>query len=162
MGQRITTMTSGQSAFPVVKSMFKFAQHGQAGAWVSELLPHIAGIVDDLCIIKTVNTEAINHDPAITLYPDRLPTARPSVHGRMAQLRPGQREPGSARLHRDALERQGERSTALHPAVGSGSCRPSIRASSSAAAVDPVLFLSNPPGVSSAPAAGGCSTAWRS
>ena len=48
MGQRITTMTSGQAAFPVVKSMFKFAQHGQAGAWVSELLPHTAGIVDDL------------------------------------------------------------------------------------------------------------------
>ena len=66
MGQRITGMTSGQSAFPVVKSMFKFAQHGKSGAWVSELLPHIAGIADDIAIVKTVNTEAINHDPAIT------------------------------------------------------------------------------------------------
>jgi hypothetical protein len=66
MGQRITTMTSGQKAFPVVKPIFKFAQHGKCGAWVSELLPHIAGIVDDIAIVKTVNTEAINHDPAIT------------------------------------------------------------------------------------------------
>jgi hypothetical protein len=66
MGQRITTMTSGQDAFPVVRPIFKFARHGQSGAWVSELLPHTASIVDDLCLIKTVNTEAINHDPAIT------------------------------------------------------------------------------------------------
>src|SRR3954451_15974298 len=66
MGQRLTGMTSGQSSFPVVNTMFKFAQHGKCGAWVSELLPHTAKMVDDLCIIKTVNTEAINHDPAIT------------------------------------------------------------------------------------------------
>ncbi|HKS36981.1 MAG TPA: DUF1501 domain-containing protein, partial [Verrucomicrobiae bacterium] len=66
MGQRITTMTSGQKSFPVVKPVFKFARHGKCGAWVSELLPNIAGIVDDIAIIKTVNTEAINHDPAIT------------------------------------------------------------------------------------------------
>src|SRR3954451_1072502 len=66
MGQRLTGMTSGQSSFPVVNTMFKFAQHGKCGAWVSELLPHTAKIVDDLCVIKTVNTEAINHDPAIT------------------------------------------------------------------------------------------------
>jgi len=66
MGQRITTMTSGQKSFPVVKSLFKFSQHGRNGVWLSELIPHIASIVDDICIIKTVNTEAINHDPAIT------------------------------------------------------------------------------------------------
>jgi len=66
MGQRLTGMTSGQSSFPVVKSMFKFAPHGKSGAYVSELLPNIAEIVDDICIVKTVNTEAINHDPAIT------------------------------------------------------------------------------------------------
>src|SRR5439155_21213377 len=66
MGQRLTGMTSGQSAFPVVKSIFKFAQHGKCGAWVSELIPNIAEIVDDIAIVKTVNTEAINHDPAIT------------------------------------------------------------------------------------------------
>ena len=66
MGQRITGMTSGQSKLPVAPSIFKFAQHGKSGTWVSELLPHTARVVDDLCIIKTVNTEAINHDPAIT------------------------------------------------------------------------------------------------
>lgn len=65
-GQRITTMTSGQTRFPVAPSVFKFAQHGQSGAWMSELLPNIAGVVDDLCIVKSVHTEAINHDPAIT------------------------------------------------------------------------------------------------
>src|ERR1051326_1949744 len=66
MGQRITTMTSGQKSFPVVRSLFKFSQQGKCGAWVSELLPHISSIVDDICIVKTVNTEAINHNPAIT------------------------------------------------------------------------------------------------
>ena len=66
MGQRITGMTSGQSTFPVASSIFKLAQHGKQGAWISELLPHTAKVVDDLCIIKSMNTDAINHDPAIT------------------------------------------------------------------------------------------------
>jgi len=66
MGQRITTMTSGQKSLPVVKSLFQFSQQGKCGAWMSELLPHIGKIADDICLIKTVNTEAINHDPAIT------------------------------------------------------------------------------------------------
>src|SRR3989449_494654 len=65
-GQRITGMTSGQSSFPVAAPIFKFEQHGQAGTWISELLPHTAKIVDDIAIIKTMNTDAINHDPAIT------------------------------------------------------------------------------------------------
>ncbi len=65
-GQRITGMTSGQSTFPCAKSIFQFKQHGQSGAWVSELLPHTAKLVDDLTIIRTMNTDAINHDPAIT------------------------------------------------------------------------------------------------
>ena len=65
-GQRITTMTSGQSRLPVAPSMFKFTQHGKCGMWVSELLPHVAGIVDEIALVKTVHTEAINHDPACT------------------------------------------------------------------------------------------------
>ena len=65
-GQRLTGMTSGQSSFPCVAPMFDFKQHGNHGTWVSELLPHTASIVDDITIIKTMNTEAINHDPAIT------------------------------------------------------------------------------------------------
>lgn len=66
-GQRLTGMTSGQSSFPCVAPMFEFKRYGQMGTWVnSDLLPHIGSIVDDISIIKTVNTEAINHDPAIT------------------------------------------------------------------------------------------------
>ena len=66
MGQRITGMTSGQSSLPVASSIFKFQQHGETGTWLSELLPRHGKIVDDICLIKTMNTEAINHDPAIT------------------------------------------------------------------------------------------------
>jgi hypothetical protein len=66
MGQRLTGMTSSQAKFPLVGSYFKFAQHGQSGMWMSELFPNIANIADDICMIKTMNTEAINHDPALT------------------------------------------------------------------------------------------------
>jgi len=66
LGQRLTTMTSGQSRFPIAPSLFKFAQHGSNGTWVSELLPHTARMVDDLTIIRSLHTEAINHEPAIT------------------------------------------------------------------------------------------------
>lgn len=66
MGQRLTTMTSGQKRFPIAPSKYKFAQHGQSGMWVSELLPHTAKMVDDMCFIRSMNTEAINHEPAIT------------------------------------------------------------------------------------------------
>jgi hypothetical protein len=65
-GQRLTGMSSGQSSFPLAASIFKFAQHGKSNAWVSELLPYHAKIVDDLCFIKSMHTEHINHDPAIT------------------------------------------------------------------------------------------------
>ena len=66
MGQRITTMTSDRRRCRSRPSKFKFQQHGNSGAWISELLPHTAKMVDDIAIIKTLNTEAINHDPAIT------------------------------------------------------------------------------------------------
>jgi hypothetical protein len=66
MGQRITTMTSGQRSLPVAPSIFRFERHGKNGTWLSELLPHTGQVVDDLCIVKTMKTEAINHDPAIT------------------------------------------------------------------------------------------------
>ena len=65
MGQRVA-QTMGQSTLPVARSVYKFAQHGQSGTWVSELLPHTAKIVDDIAVIKTMYTDAINHDPAIT------------------------------------------------------------------------------------------------
>jgi len=65
-GQRITTMTSGQKRFPVAPSKFKFEQCGESGIWMSELVPHLKTIADDITMIKSVNTEAINHDPACT------------------------------------------------------------------------------------------------
>ena len=65
-GQRITGMTSGQNSLPVAPSIFKFARTGEQGIWMSELLPHTAKIADDITLVKTVNTDAINHDPAIT------------------------------------------------------------------------------------------------
>ncbi len=65
-GQRLTGMTSGQEKFPLVGSKFGFNQYGNAGTWVSDLFPNIAKITDDICVIKTMHTEAINHDPALT------------------------------------------------------------------------------------------------
>lgn len=67
-GQRLTGMTAGQSSFPAAKSIAKFRQHGQSGQWISDLLPHHAKIADDICVIKSMYTEAINHDPAITFF----------------------------------------------------------------------------------------------
>ena len=65
-GQRLTTMTSGQTRFPIAPSKYKFARHGQSGMWVSELLPHTAKMVDEMCFVRSMNTDAINHEPAIT------------------------------------------------------------------------------------------------
>src|SRR3954468_23678874 len=65
-GQRLTAMTAGQTSFPIAQSIFKFAQHGQSGAWLSELLPYTANVADDLCFIRSMHTEQINHDPAVT------------------------------------------------------------------------------------------------
>src|SRR5688572_8465513 len=79
-GQRLTGMTAGQSSFPVARSIFKFQQHGKCGAWVSEVMPHLAGVVDELCFIRSMHTEAINHDPAITFLQTGFQIAgRPSI-----------------------------------------------------------------------------------
>lgn len=67
-GQRLTGMTANQDKFPLAGTVFKFDQYGQSGAWMSELLPYTSRIVDDLCIVKSLYTEAINHDPALTFF----------------------------------------------------------------------------------------------
>ncbi len=67
-GQRLTGMSADQSSLPLAGSHFTFAQHGQTGSWVSELMPHTAKIVDELCFIRSMHTDAINHDPAITFF----------------------------------------------------------------------------------------------
>lgn len=80
MGQRLTTMTSGQKSFPVAPSLFKFAQHGNSGVWLSELMPHLSTVADEMCVIRSMFTEAINHDPAITFCQTGSQLAgRPSI-----------------------------------------------------------------------------------
>ncbi len=79
-GQRITGMTSGQDSFPVVAPIFEFQRYGKSGVMLSELLPYTGKIVDDICLIKTVHTEAINHDPAITfIQTGSQQPGRPSI-----------------------------------------------------------------------------------
>ena len=79
-GQRLTSMSAHQASLPLAGSAFQFKQEGQSGNWVSQLLPHTAAIVDDLCFIKSVYTEAINHDPAITFFQTGSQVAgRPSL-----------------------------------------------------------------------------------
>lgn len=79
-GQRLTGMSANQSSLPIAPSFYKFNQHGKSQTWVSELLPHTASVVDDLCVVKSIYTEAINHDPAITFFQtgSQLP-GRPSI-----------------------------------------------------------------------------------
>ncbi len=79
-GQRLTGMSSNQARLPLAGSIFEFKQHGQSGAWISDRMPHLAKVADDLCFIKTLHTEAINHDPAITFFQTGSQLAgRPSV-----------------------------------------------------------------------------------
>ena len=79
-GQRLTTMTSGQAKFPIAPSIFKFAQHGKSGMWFSDIMPHMAKIADEFCMIRSMHTEAINHDPAITFFQTGAQLAgRPSI-----------------------------------------------------------------------------------
>ena len=67
-GQRLTGMTSGQTSFPLANSLYSFNQYGESGMWMSELLPYTSKVVDEICMIKSMYTEAINHDPAVTFF----------------------------------------------------------------------------------------------
>ena len=149
-GQRITTMTSGQKRFPIAPSIFKFNQHGKHGAWVSELLPHTAGVIDDLAVIKTIHTEAINHDPAITYIQtgSQLP-GRPSA-GAWLSYGLGsmnQNLPAFVVLH--STVNGGFGGQALYARLwGSGFLSTRHQGVSMRSTGDPVLYLSNPAGVS--------------
>jgi hypothetical protein len=150
MGQRITTMTSGQKAFPVVKSMFKFARHGQSGMWASELIPHIAGIADDLCVVKTVNTEAINHDPAITYIQTGFQQPGPPCMGAWLSYGLGsenQNLPAFVVMISSGKESDQPLYTRLW---GSGFLPSEHQGVQFRGTGDPVLFLSNPPGLDAA------------
>ena len=118
-GQRLTGMSASQASFPIVPSKFKFAQYGESGAWVSELLPYTAKIADRLTFIKSLYTEAINHDPAVTLHADRMrrsPGGRAWARGSSTA---SAGDGGSAGIRGDDLARlRHGRSASLRPAVG--------------------------------------------
>ncbi|MCH2124339.1 MAG: DUF1501 domain-containing protein [Pirellulaceae bacterium] len=149
-GQRITTMTSGQARFPIAPSTFKFKQHGSNGAWVSELLPHTAKMVDELAVIKTINTEAINHDPAITYIQtgSQLP-GRPSTGAWMSYGlgTMNQNLPAFVVLHSTVGGNFGGQ--ALYSRLwGAGFLSTRHQGVSLRSTGDPVLYLSNPDGMS--------------
>ena len=82
-GQRLTGMTSGQSRFPIAPSIYGFSRHGRSGTWVSELLPWTAKMADDICVVRTMYTEAINHEPAVVFIQtgSQAPGSRASARG---------------------------------------------------------------------------------
>lgn len=150
MGQRFTTMTSGQKRFPVAPSKFKFSQHGGDGRWVSELLPETAKIVDDLCVIKSMHTHAINHDPAITFMMSggELP-GRPSLGAWLSYGLGSENQDLPAFVVMTATWTGRQEAQALYSRLwGSGFLPSKHQGVALRAKGDPVLYLSNPPGVS--------------
>jgi uncharacterized protein (DUF1501 family) len=149
-GQRLTTMTSGQARFPIAPSKFRFAQHGESGAWVSELLPFTSAVVDEMCIIKSMWTEAINHDPAITyIQTGAQRPGRPSL-GAWLSYGLGSMNadlPTYVVLHSSWTGRKSAQ--AIYERLWGSGFLPSEHAGVALRSQgDPVLFLSNPPGVS--------------
>jgi Protein of unknown function (DUF1501) len=148
MGQRLTTMTSGQSSFPLVPSLFPFQQHGQSGTSVCDLLPHTAKIVDELCIVRSMFTEAINHDPAITFFQTGSQLAgRPSAGAWVAY--------GLGSLNRDlpsfvvmvSRDMTRKADQPLYDRLwGSGFLPTQYQGVKLRSGKDPVLYLANPAG----------------
>lgn len=151
MGQRLTTMTSGQARFPIAPSKYEFARHGQCGMWVSELLPYTARMVDDMTFIRTMNTEAINHEPAIcAMQTGNQLTGRPCL-GSWASYGLGslnQNLPTFVVLvARPSNQEQVQAISARLWSSGYLSGEHAGVAFRSAG--DPILYINNPPGVSS-------------
>ncbi len=149
MGQRLTGMTAAQTSFPVAPSRFRFARHGRSGAWVSELMPHTAGVVDDLCFVKSMFTEAINHDPAITFFQTGAQLAgRPSIGAWVSYGLGSENQNLPAFV---ALVSQGTGNPTDQPLYdrlwGSGFLPTKYQGVKFRAGGDPVLYLSNPPGL---------------
>lgn len=150
MGQRLTGMTSGQERFPIAPSLFKFSRHGESGAEISDLLPHTASVADDLMIVRSMKTEAINHDPAITFCQTGSQLAgRPSMGAWMAY--------GLGSINEDlpsyvVMVSRGTGRAAGQPLYdrlwGSGFLPSSHQGVKLRAADDPVLYLANPAGCS--------------
>lgn len=151
-GQRLTGMTSSQASFPVAPSIFRFKQHGDSAAWVSDLLPHTAAIADRLTFVKSLHTEAINHDPAITFFQTGAQlSGRPSIGSWLAY--------GLGSENRDlpafvVMVSQGTGRPNDQPLYdrlwGAGFLPARFQGVKFRAQGDPVLFLSNPPGLDAA------------
>ena len=150
MGQRITTMTSGQKSLPVVNSLYSFSQKGKSGTWVSELIPHTGGIVDDICVIKTVHTEAINHDPAITYIQTGFQQpGRPCIGSWLSYGLGTDNENLPAFIVMISSGKESDQP--LYQRLWSAGFLPSeYQGVQFRAGADPVLYLSNPPGVTGA------------
>jgi hypothetical protein len=151
-GQRITTMTSGQKRFPVAPAKFKFSQHGQCGRWVSELLPHTAKHVDDLAVIKSVHTNAINHDPACTfvMTGSEVP-GKPSLGSWLAYGLGSESNDLPAFVVLTPTWSSGAAAQALFTRMWSSGFLPgSYNGVALRSVGDPVLYVQNPPGVETA------------
>src|SRR5262245_61709967 len=150
MGQRLTTMTASQPGFPVAASLFKFKQRGKCGAWVSELLPHTAQVVDELCFVKSMHTDAINHDPAITFFQTGAQLAgRPSIGSSLAYGLGSENKDLPAFV---VMVSQGSGNPADQPLYdrlwSSGFLPTKYQGVKFRSIGDPVLYLSNPEGLS--------------
>ncbi len=147
-GQRLTAMTATQSSFPIAPSMFRFRQHGASGTWISDLLPHTSGIADRLCIIKSMHTEAINHDPAVTFFQTGAQLAgRPSIGAWISYgLGSENRDlPGFVVMVSSGSGRNGQ---PLYDRLwGSGFLPTRYQGVKFRSTGDPVLYLSDPDGV---------------
>ncbi len=147
-GQRLTAMTATQSSFPIAPSMFRFHQHGESGAWISELLPHTAKIADRLCIVKSMHTEAINHDPAVTFFQTGAQLAgRPSIGAWISYgLGSENRDlPGFVVMVSSGSGRNGQ---PLYDRLwGSGFLPTRYQGVKFRSTGDPVLYLSDPDGI---------------
>jgi hypothetical protein len=149
MGQRLTTMTSGQKRFPIAPSKYKFAQHGQSGMWVSEVLPHTAKMVDDLCFIRSMNTEAINHEPAITyMQTGNMNTGRPGLGSWVSYGLGSENHNLPTFVVLVAKPSNTEQVQAISARLWSSGYLPGEHAGVSfRAGADPILYINNPPGV---------------
>ena len=148
-GQRLTTMTSGQKTFPVAPSVFKFSQHGKSGAWLSDLMPHLSTVVDDLCFIKSMHTDAINHDPAITFFQTgRQLAGFPSMGSWLSYGLGSECEDLPAYVVLTSFGTGRRDDQPLYDRLWSSGFLPTQHAGVKFRnAGDPVLYLSNPPGV---------------
>ena len=146
MGQRLTGMTAYQTTFPTAPSVFRFAQHGQSGMWLSELLPHTAKMADDICLIRSLNTEAINHDPAVTFFQTGFQLAgRPSI-GSWLSYGLGSENKDLPAFVVMVSQGTGNSQALADRAWGSGFLPTKHQGVKFRSGSDPVLYLSNPSG----------------